>query len=140
MLIRQRKRLSPKKFCGSLCLAHRQWLPQKNLFGSLAGLILSPVQQALQGVLLGIGAPIGMQLGSGIAKGVQSSLGSQIGSLELIAQRATEKSIQAIPKIQQELVETIRANPIGNVVVKQLETLQQVLERFSINLSSTCCN
>ncbi len=81
-----------------------------------------------------------MQLGSGIAKGVQSSLGSQIGSLELIAQRATEKSIQAIPKIQQELVETIRANPIGNVVVKQLETLQQVLERFSINLSSTCCN
>ncbi|WP_414755551.1 tape measure protein [Anabaena sp. CCY 9910] len=109
--------------------------PQKNIFGSLTGLILSPVQQALQGVLLGIGTPIGTQLGQGIAKGVQSSLGSSIGSLELIAQRATEKSIAGIPKAQQALVETIKANPIGSVVVKQLESLQRVLERFSINLS-----
>ncbi|MEH1777122.1 tape measure protein [Nostoc sp.] len=105
------------------------------IFGGLGSLITVPLAATLRGAFEGIGTPLGLQLGAGVSKAIQSTLGQSIGSLELISQRAVEKSLQAIPAAQSAIVEVIKANPIGGAVVKQLELLQRTLELYSINLS-----
>lgn len=105
------------------------------IFGGLDSLITVPLAATLRGAFEGIGTPLGLQLGSGVSKAIQSTLGANIGSLELISQKAVEKSLQAIPAAQQAIVEVIKNNPIGGAIAKQLELLQRTLELYSINLS-----
>ncbi|MFK0731414.1 MAG: tape measure protein [Gloeotrichia echinulata GP01] len=105
------------------------------IFGGLGSLITIPLAATLRGAFEGIGTPLGLQLGTGVTKAIQSTLGQNIGSLELISQKAVEKSLQAIPAAQSAIVEVIKGNPIGNAVVQQLELLQRTLELYSINLS-----
>ncbi|MBD2437361.1 tape measure protein [Nostoc sp. FACHB-110] len=106
-----------------------------SIFGGIGSLITAPLAGAFRGAFEGVGTPIGRQVGSGVAKAIQSTLGAEIGSLELISQKAVEKSLAAIPGATNAIVATIKANPIGNAVAKQLELLQRTLERYSINLS-----
>jgi tape measure domain-containing protein len=106
-----------------------------SIFGGLGSLITIPLAGVLRGAFEGIGTPLGLQLGTGVSKAIQSTLGQNIGSLELISQRAVEKSLQAIPAAQSAIVEVIKNNPIGGAVVEQLELLQRTLELYSINLS-----
>ncbi|WP_375496035.1 hypothetical protein, partial [uncultured Nostoc sp.] len=105
------------------------------IFGGIGSLITIPLAATLRGAFESIGTPLGLQLGTGVSKAIQSTLGQNIGSLELISQKAVEKSLQAIPKAQEAIVEVIKNNPIGGAVVKQLELLQRTLELYSINLS-----
>ncbi|MEH2201180.1 tape measure protein [Nostoc sp.] len=105
------------------------------IFGGLGSLITVPLAATLRGAFEGIGTPLGLQLGTGVTKAFQSTLGANIGSLELISQKAIEKSLQAIPAAQSAIVEVIKNNPIGGAVVKQLELLQKTLESYGINLS-----
>jgi tape measure domain-containing protein len=105
------------------------------IFGGIGSLITIPLAATLRGAFEGIGTPLGLQLGTGVTKAIQSTLGQSIGSLELISQRAVEKSLQAIPAAQSAIVEVIKANPIGSAIAKQLELLQRTLELYSINLS-----
>ncbi|OUL25456.1 hypothetical protein BV378_15420 [Nostoc sp. RF31YmG] len=106
-----------------------------SIFGGIGSLITAPIAGAFRGAFEGVGTPIGRQVGSGVAKAIQSTLGSEIGSVELISQKAVEKSLQGIPKATESIVGAIKANPIGNAVAKQLESLQKTLELYSINLS-----
>lgn len=106
-----------------------------SIFGGIGSLITAPLNGAFRGAFEGVGTPIGRQVGSGVAKAIQSTLGAEIGSLELISQKAVEKSLSAIPKATESIVGAIKANPIGNAVAKQLESLQRTLEQYSINLS-----
>ncbi|WP_375495379.1 hypothetical protein, partial [uncultured Nostoc sp.] len=105
------------------------------IFGGIGSLITIPLAATLRGAFESIGTPLGLQLGTGVSKAIQSTLGQNIGSLELISQKAVEKSLQAIPAAQSAIVEVIQSNPIGSAVAKQLELLQRTLELYSINLS-----
>ncbi|QSJ14600.1 tape measure protein [Nostoc sp. UHCC 0702] len=105
------------------------------IFGGVGSLVSVPLAAAFRGVFEGIGTPLGLQMGTGVSKAIQSTLGQNIGSLELVSQKAIEKSLQAIPDATEAIVETIKANPIGNAVVKQLELLQRTLDLYNINLS-----
>lgn len=105
------------------------------IFGGIGSLITAPLSGALRGAFEGVGTPVGKQVGAGVAKAIQSTLGAEIGSLELISQKAVEKSLSAIPSATNAIVATIKANPIGSAVAKQLETLQRTLELYGLNLS-----
>ncbi len=106
-----------------------------SIFSGIGSIISMPIKQALEGVFLGAGLPLGERIGDGIKSGIQAKFGQSIGSFELVAQKATEKALDAIPQAQQSLVELIKKNPIGSEVVKQIEALQEILLESGIQLS-----